>query len=194
MKQKYTVTVADSEIHLVTEESKQELDDIVGAVDRRIREIHLHSRSCSRVDAALILCLEYCAEKNELQKMIKAQDAEVEHLTMKLESAEKEKASLEREIDALRQTIRVRGERAAKKAAKEESGEMTILSSSETVAPRKRAVKKVETVEEPTAVEKILADGEDAAPAKKRGRKPSSDKKQNAKVRAMFDMISFDDI
>lgn len=195
MKQKYTLTVANSEIHIVTEEDKQELNDIVGAVDRRIREIHLHSKSCSRVEAALILCLEYCAEKNNLQKMIKAQDAEVEHLSMQLESAEREKASLEREIDSLRQTLKLKNERAAKKAAKQKDEEesMTILSSGTSASSGRGRKKKVETGE-PTAVEKILADGEQQNAPKKRGRKPKGEQAQNSKVRAMFDMISFDDI
>lgn len=190
MKQKYTVTVANSEIHLITEASKQELDDIVGAVDRRIREIHLHSKDCSRSEAALLLCLEYCAEKNSLQKMVKAQEAQAEHLNMLLEANERERASLEREVELLRQSLKAKNEKAAKKAAKDAGAEeMTILSASE---PKKRGrKKKSETDTAPTAVEKILSDGNDTPKA--RGRK-KKDGTQNSKVRAMFDMISFDDI
>ena len=72
MKKKYTITVANSEIHIVTEEPKEALDTIVGVVDRHVREIHLHSPACSRVDAAIILCLEYCAEKLKLKKKLRS--------------------------------------------------------------------------------------------------------------------------
>jgi cell division protein ZapA (FtsZ GTPase activity inhibitor) len=75
MKQKYTLTVANSQINIVTEMSKEEIDDIVGIVDRRIREIHLYSKTCSRTDAAMLLCLDYCAENLEHQKTLKSLNA-----------------------------------------------------------------------------------------------------------------------
>ena len=105
MKQKYTLTVANSQINIVTEMTKEEIDNIVGIVDRRIREIHLHSKNCSRTDAALLLCLDYCAEKIELQKTVKLYDAQSERLTLLNEAKDKEIESLKREIEALRTSV-----------------------------------------------------------------------------------------
>ena len=105
MKKKYTITVANSEIHIVTEEPKEALDTIVGVVDRHVREIHLHSPACSRVDAAIILCLEYCAEKLKLKKKLNDANAEIERLAVLNEVAARENAALEREIETLRASL-----------------------------------------------------------------------------------------
>lgn len=108
MKQKYTLTVADAEINVITDESREAIDTIVGVVDRRIREIHLKSKNCSRTEAALLLCLDYCAEKLKLQKKIKMADAEITRLVALNDAAARENAALTREIEALRQTLNMK--------------------------------------------------------------------------------------
>lgn len=214
MKQRYTITVANSEIYIVTEEPKEALDTIVGVVDRRIREIHLHSRSCSRVDAALILCLEYCAEKLKLQKKLKQANAEIERLAVLGEAAARENAALEREIETLRASLNMSNmPKSASRRATEfqlgfdelsESNEpLTVITDNESApeavaqpAPETEAPEQVseQTPEnnEPQAeiiAEEALTPPEDAPES---GKKSARAKKK--KVRAMFDMISFDDI
>lgn len=206
MKEKYTLTVANSQINIITEASKEEIDAIVGIVDRRIREIHLHSKSCSRTDAAVLLCLDYCAEKIELQKTIKASNAQIERLTVMNEVAEREIASLEREIETLRASLNMTSTRqSAKKAPDTQIGFDDISDDAHLEIPADK------TAEE-TAIEKILAPDTDVAeesltppedahaaediaaeaPAEEH-EKPHA-KARKKKVRAMFDMISFDDI
>lgn len=193
MKQKYTVSLADCEIHVVTDEPREEVDAIAGAVDRRIREIHLHSRSCSRVDAALILCLEYCAEKLELQKKLKQANAEIERMSVLCESASRENAALEGEIDALRASLSLSDGRKVHRARTAEP-QLVLDDLAKVDAPDTAE----ETVKE-NAVQRILADeaqSVEPTPKKKGGRKrtATAQKPQSKKVRAMFDMISFDDI
>ena len=43
MKQKYTITIADTEMNVITEESPDFVDEIVGILDRKIREINTAS-------------------------------------------------------------------------------------------------------------------------------------------------------
>ena len=43
MKKRYALTVANSEINIITDEPRENIDAIVGIVDRNIREIYLHS-------------------------------------------------------------------------------------------------------------------------------------------------------
>lgn len=105
MKQKYTLTVADAEINIITDEPKESIDTVVGIVDRRIREINLKSKNCSRIEAALLLCLDYCAEKLKLQKKIKMADAEISRLAALNDAAARENAALTREIETLRQSL-----------------------------------------------------------------------------------------
>ena len=218
MKQKYTLTVANSQIHIATDATKEEIDAIVGIVDRRIREIHLHSRSCSRTDAAVLLCLDYCAETIELQKTIKSMNSQVERLTLLNESAQKEIASLEREIETLRQSLSLGNVHKAKKSAdaqigfddisgdalpeiKEEEKIVEVESEAEVKSDAEVIEETVEPAPE-TAIEKILADDPDTAeekeapieePTHEEHEKPHV-KARKKKVRAMFDMISFDDI
>ncbi len=196
MKQKYTLTVANSQINIVTEAPKDEIDAIVGIVDRRIREIHLHSRSCSRTDAAVLLCLDYCAEKIELQKTIKSSNAQIERLTVMNEVAEREIASLEREIETLRASLNLAGTKtSAKKTPDAQIGFDDISDDAHLEMPAEKAPE--------TAVEKILANEPEIAeerltppeeaPVAEEHEKPHA-KARKKKVRAMFDMISFDDI
>lgn len=226
MKQRYTITVANSEIYIITEEPKEALDTIVGVVDRRIREIHLHSRSCSRVDAALILCLEYCAEKLKLQKKLKQANAEIERLTVLNEAAERANASLEREIETLRASLNMspspkssskkttsvqlgfddfgaenepltiiaehaedqkNSKEDAKKGDQEIKSAIDEILSGETDTSSVASVLDDEEKESEIASEKLTPPAEE--PSKK-----SSAKAKKKKVRAMFDMISFDDI
>lgn len=208
MKQKYTVNLADCEIHIVTDEPREEVDAIVGAVDRRMREIHLHSKSCSRVDAALILCLEYCAEKSELQKKLRQANAEIERMTVLGEASARENAALEREIETLRASLDLADTRRARKAVPASAEPQLEIVESE--------AKKAEPAREQNAVQRILSDDtddtndtdstndtateiEERKPQKKSVKKRTTTRKdgqkpQGKKVRAMFDMISFDDI
>ena len=192
MKSKYTLTVANSQINIVTEMSKEEIDSILGIVDRRIREIHLHSKNCSRTDAALLLCLDYCAEKIELQKTIKLYDAQLERLTLLNEAQEKEIASLTREIESLRASLNLASP-VSVKAVHKKTALNEQIGIDEINAEEMPSIKEEKPVA--SAVDKILSEGETAS---ERLTTPSEDKPhakaRKKKVRAMFDMISFDDI
>ena len=170
MKKKYTLNIANSDISIVTEESKETIDAIVSTVDHKIREIFLHSKGrCSRTDAAILVCLDYCAERMELQKTFKSLNAEIDRLTMVNELAEKEKAALEREIESLRATINA--PKVSPKASPEGQigfDEMTNVEVAED--NREENTEEAQSAEKPTV------------------------KLKKKKVRAMFDMISFDDI
>ncbi len=201
MKQKYTLTVANSQINIVTEMTKEEIDNIVGIVDRRIREIHLHSKNCSRTDAALLLCLDYCAEKIELQKTVKLYDAQSERLTLLNEAKDKEIESLKREIEALRTSVGLIPQvKATAKKPVEEQIAITEIEEQTEAPTLTNAVDKIlaeESIDE-VVVEEIkedvkegLAQHETVAPSHEE--KPHA-KARKKKVRAMFDMISFDDI
>ena len=186
MKKKYTLTVANSQIDIITEESKETIDSIVSVVDRKIREVYLHSKGeCSRTNAAILVCLDYCAEKMDLQKTLKNLNAEIERLTILNEASEREKAALEREIEALRATLNA--SLAHKPAVKKVADEQIAF---DDVAPEVESVEESAPVAEESAPE---ADTEASAPAADEGAKPSVRLKKK-KVRAMFDNISFDDI
>ena len=48
MKQKYTITVADMELNIVSDAAPDEVENIVGILDRRMRDINLKSPRCTK--------------------------------------------------------------------------------------------------------------------------------------------------
>ncbi|UKI13304.1 MAG: cell division protein ZapA [Oscillospiraceae bacterium] len=79
MKNKYALTIADIQLDVLSEAPQKEVDKISGIVDRKMREIYLNSRSCTRNEAALLCALEFCAERLANQDRL----AELEQLTAK---------------------------------------------------------------------------------------------------------------
>lgn len=76
MKQKYTIKIDDTEMNVVTEEDSEFVDEIVGIVGRKIREINAASRRCSKTEAALLCALDCCSDKIKMQKKLHSSDAE----------------------------------------------------------------------------------------------------------------------
>ncbi len=77
MKQKYTITIADTEMNVVTDEDADFVDELVGILDRKIREINTAFRRCSKTEAALLCALDYCSDKMKMQKKVRSFDAEM---------------------------------------------------------------------------------------------------------------------
>jgi cell division protein ZapA (FtsZ GTPase activity inhibitor) len=77
MKQKYTLSIADMQINVVTEASRESVDKIVGMLDRKMREIILTSKKCPKNEAALLCALDYCSERIKSQRKLKALEAKL---------------------------------------------------------------------------------------------------------------------
>ena len=76
MKKKYTLSIADMEINVVTDEPQESVERIVGILDRKMREFALKSRRCTKNEAALLCALDYCSDKIKMQRKIRSIDAE----------------------------------------------------------------------------------------------------------------------
>ena len=203
MKQKYTLSVADAEINVITDEPRETIDAIVGTVDRRIREINLKSRNCSRIEAALLVCLDYCAEKIKLQKKIKMADAEISRLAALNDATARENAALTREIEMLRQSLNMKTPEAPAPTRISKPVQLSIneeLKDEEAYSPfaeeEETPTAAPEAVEEETPVqETILEDAPVAeapvaeAPA---AEAPATEAPKKKRVRSMFDLITFD--
>ena len=102
MKQKYTITVADVEMNVISEESAEAVEALVGIVDRKMREIAMMSKRCSKAEAALLCALDYCSDKIKTQRKLKALESKLTLTEAALEDLEAENESLRRELELLR--------------------------------------------------------------------------------------------
>ena len=77
MRQKYTITLADMQMNVISDESPEAVEALVGLVDRKMREICNASKRCSKSEAALLCALDYCAERIKTQRKLKALEAKL---------------------------------------------------------------------------------------------------------------------
>lgn len=174
MKQKYTITVADMELSIISDASPDEVENIVGMLDRRMRDINLKSPRCTKNEAAILCALSYCSERIAMQEAFKKVEkdsfrfaAENEKLKKTVEEMQAQMDELRKDADVMRSILdRAAQANAAPKAPKapveEEGSQITI-----------------ESVEQPTAQE------------------PAAETvKPNCKSRVgtMFDLLTFSDI
>lgn len=99
MRQKYTITVADIEMNVISEESPEAVEALVGIVDRKMREICSKSRSCSKSEAALLCALDYCSERIKIQRKLKALEAKLAMTESTLEEVLMENEELKAQIN-----------------------------------------------------------------------------------------------
>ena len=102
MKQKYTITVADIEMNVVSDESAEAVEALVGIVDRKMREIAMMSKRVSKSEAALLCALDYCSDKIKAQRRLKALESKLTLTEAALEDLEAENEALRRELELLR--------------------------------------------------------------------------------------------
>jgi cell division protein ZapA (FtsZ GTPase activity inhibitor) len=186
MKQKYTITIADVEMNVITDETQDAVDTMVGMVDRKMREIRRSSTLCSKSEAALLCALDYCSEKIALQRQIKTIEAEVAEVVAKLEEANRRNDSLGREIDKLK----AKNETLAKKAEMVGKIPVQLQMNINEEAPAEKA-------EEPVA--EPVPEAPAAEAPRRRGRPPKNaaapeTTEAKKRVRSMFDLITFDRI
>ena len=102
MKQKYTITVADIEMNVISDESAEAVEALVGIVDRKMREISLMSKRCSKSEAALLCALDYCSEKIKVQRKLKALESKLALTEAAVEDLEAENEALRRELELIK--------------------------------------------------------------------------------------------
>ena len=99
MKQKYTLTIGETEMNVISEEAPETVEKIVGHVDRKIREINLKSPRCTKHEAALLCALDYCTEKLGLQAKLNEVEEQNDKLFRALERLQRENEKLGEALD-----------------------------------------------------------------------------------------------
>lgn len=212
MKQKYTITVADMELNIISDASPDEVENIVGILDRRMRDINLKSPRCTKNEAAILCALAYCSERIAMQEAFKKVEKDAFRFAGENEKLKKTIEGLEEELDNLRKDAAVMRS-ILDRAALTATAPQAIPEKPKAPAPAKSFAKKdaeEETTqlsafdqvaedmpEQPTApvpaAVAAAATTEDApapsAPTKK-AQKPAN----KNRVGSMFDLLTFSDV
>ena len=102
MHQKYTLTISDIEINVISDESPEAAEALVSIVDRKMREISSKSRNCSKAEAAILCSLDYCSDKIRAQRKIKALEAKIALTESTVDELIEENEALKSEIAELK--------------------------------------------------------------------------------------------
>ena len=101
MKQKYTITIAGVQMNVVSDESPEAVEALVGLVDRKMREMTGGS-TCPKSEAALLCALDYCSERIKAQRKVKSLESKLAITEAAMEEVELENEELRKELDELR--------------------------------------------------------------------------------------------
>ena len=107
MKQKYSITVADMELNIISDASPDEVENIVGILDRRMRDINLKSPRCTKNEAAILCALSYCSERIAMQEAFKKVEKDAFRFAAENEKQKRTIESMQKEIDNLRKDAEV---------------------------------------------------------------------------------------
>ncbi|MBE6559072.1 MAG: cell division protein ZapA [Ruminococcaceae bacterium] len=183
-KKRYSLAIADMQINIISDAAPEEIDQLVGILDRKMREINLKSRACSKNEAALLCALEFCAGNLSMADRIKTlEEREGKYATV-LEGFKAKTAKLESDVEELRH----------------ENAVLRSLLSTQPAAPAEEALPEINPVS-PTEFLAAVADAQNEAPAEvekaPEAAEEKTEEKPKAKVRSrvgsMFDLLSFNE-
>ena len=103
MKQKFNITVADMQLNIVSDATPEEVEAIVGMLDRKMRDISLKSPRCTKNEAAILCALSYCSERLAAQETARKLEKECFRLATEVDRLKKQIESLKIELSGVRE-------------------------------------------------------------------------------------------
>ena len=204
MKQKYTITIADIELNIISDAAPDEVENIVGMLDRRMRDITLKSPRCTKNESALLCALSYCSERIAMQEAFKKVEKDAFRFAGENEKLKRTIEELQEELDTLRKDAAVMRsilDHAAQSAAPAEPAQEKPKYIPKNAAAQKAEEEEIaqlsafdEAPEQPTAPVPSAAAAEEAAPAEEEAPKKAQKPAAKNRVGTMFDLLTFSDI
>ena len=195
MKQKYSITVADMELNIISDASPDEVDNIVGMLDRRMRDINLKSPRCTKNEAAILCALAYCSERMAMQEAFKKVEKDAFRFSAENEKLKKTIEGLQEEVDNLRKDASVMRSildhaAAANAPAKEEKPKYVPKPFN-----KKADEEQITVFEETATAEEAVAEAAPVEEAPVVVEETVSQKSTSRnRVGAMFDFLTFSDV
>ena len=198
MKQKYNITVADMELNIISDASPDEVENIVGMLDRRMRDINLKSPRCTKNEAAILCALAYCSERMAMQEAFKKVEKDAFRFSAENEKLRKTIEGLQEEVDNLRKDASVMRSildhaAAANAPAKEEKPKYVPKAFGKKVEEEPA---QISVFEETATAEEAIAEAapqEEEAPVVIEETTSQKSTPKN-RVGAMFDFLTFSDV
>ena len=103
MKQKFNITVADMQLSIVSDANPEEVEAVVGMLDRKMRDISLKSPRCTKNEAAILCALSYCSERMAAQETAKKLEKDCFRFATENERLKKQVESLKIELNGVRE-------------------------------------------------------------------------------------------
>ena len=195
MKQKYSITVADMELNIISDASPDEVENIVGMLDRRMRDINLKSPRCTKNEAAILCALAYCSERMAMQEAFKKVEKDAFRFSAENEKLKKTIEGLQEEVDNLRKDASVMRSildhaAAANAPAKEEKPKYIPKPFN-----KKADEEQISVFEENATAEEAIAEAapQEEAPVVVEETTSQKSTPKN-RVGAMFDFLTFSDV
>lgn len=179
MKQKFNITVADMQLNIVSDAMPEEVEAIVGMLDRKMRDISLKSPRCTKNEAAILCALSYCSERLAAQETTKKMEKECFRLTTENDRLKKQIESLKIELSGVREDNAVM---------------RSIINRTPGAAAGEAPAKK----QAPVVAEQLSAEipaapaAESATPTVEES--DEQDGKGKSRVGTMFDLLTFSDV
>ena len=174
MKQKYQITVADMQLNIVSDAPRDEVENVVGILDRRMRDIHLKSPHCTKNEAAILCALSYCSERIAAQEAYQKMEKDTFRYAAENERLKKALEELKNELDSVRQDNQV----------------MRSLLDRSVEQPSDVVSESKPNIESP--VEAVAAMKEE--PDLQASEEKSAKAKAKSRVGTMFDLLTFSDV
>ena len=198
MKQKYSITVADMNLNIISDASPDEVENIVGMLDRRMRDINLKSPRCTKNEAAILCALAYCSERMAMQEAFKKVEKDAFRFSAENEKLKKTIESLQEEVDNLRKDASVMRSildhaAAANAPAKEEKPKYVPKAFGKKAEEEEAA--QISVFEETATAEEAVAETAPVEEAPVVVEETTSQKSTpKNRVGAMFDFLTFSDV
>ena len=191
MKQKYTITVADMELSIISDAAPDEVENIVGMLDRRMRDINLKSPRCTKNEAAILCALAYCSERMAMQEAFKKVEKDAFRFAADNEKLKKTIENMQEELDNLRKDAAV----------------MRSILDRASLVPMNAAAPEKKQAPAPSAAEATQLSAFDEAPEQPAAQVPAADAATDAqdetkqskpasknRMGTMFDLLTFSDV
>ncbi len=101
MKQKFTLNIADIQLSVITDASREDVERIRGLLDRKMREVYLKSR-CPKTEAALLCAMDFAADRSSLQEQLADLEDQCEKYALVLDGLKEKTADQATELERLR--------------------------------------------------------------------------------------------